>query len=109
MKPFHIQVWQAIVPDFLARHVDFFPACNVYRHVADLMVLAPTADLALEGAFRCSQHGLHPAVPEWTQAPEVTLLHDATARSTSVGDVLVLDGVAYGVMDAGFKTIGEKQ
>ncbi|MFC3860637.1 hypothetical protein ACFOPQ_07665 [Deinococcus antarcticus] len=108
MQTFHVQVWQAKVPDFLARHLDFFPACNVYAHVADLAVRAGSIELALAGTFRFTQHGVDEACPDWTQGPEVTLLHDASARSTSVGDVLVIEGVAYGVLDAGFRPLVKK-
>lgn len=108
MQTFHVQVWQAKVPDFLARHLDFFPATNVYGHVADLAVQGNDVRAALTQAFRLTQHGLDDFYPDWTQGPDVTLLHDRAARSTSVGDVLVIEGAAYGVLDAGFRPLLKK-
>lgn len=107
MKPFHLQLWQAQVPDFFAERVQHFPNGN-HRHVADIQVLAPDLTMALEGAFRLTQHGLHRDVPDWTQANEITFLHHQDARSTSVGDVFVAEGQAFGVLDAGFLPLSRK-
>lgn len=104
MKPFHIQIWQAQMPDFFAERLPRFPDGN-HQHVADVQVIAPDLTMALEGAFRLTQHGLHRDLPNWTQGRELTFLHHKEARSTSVGDVFVVDGQAFGVLNVGFSPL----
>lgn len=105
MTTYHLQIWLARTPDFFAERLSTFPNARQFRHVADLKIDADSEDLALEKAFTLTQHGYQKAAPNWQDGPAVTFVHDREARSLSVGDVVVLNGQAHGVLGMGFRTL----
>lgn len=56
----------------------------------------------LEDAFRLTNH----IETAWTENPEVSVLGGHHQRSTSVGDIVELDGVLHLVAGVGFVEIG---
>lgn len=94
-----IQVWQANNPTFgfaalLQRAEPGFP--RDFTHVADL----DTDNL--DDAFGLSQH----IDRNWLEGQRVLRFHTVHARSTSVGDVLVLAGKAYVCENFGWRELG---
>ena len=62
-------------------------------------------DLDLEDAFRLTNH----IDQAWTKNEEVSTLGGMRQRSTSVGDIVELDGVLHLCANAGFQEIGNER
>lgn len=72
-------------------------AGGCYVHVADIDSADP------EFAFRHTQH----IDEDWTENPpgEITVVQGAKARSTSVGDIVEIEGTYMLVAGVGFRTL----
>ena len=88
------------VPDFLAERIGDFPG-DAFREVADVEVDGEETLVVLDAAYRLTQNHARP----WTFGEQVRLHAAADARSTSVGDVLMLGDRAYAVLPTGFKRL----
>lgn len=70
-----------------------------YTHVADVKVVDWIESAQrLEDAFMLTNHVFRP----WAENPCVTVKKLTAARSTSVGDLMAMNGVVYQVMPTGF-------
>lgn len=101
-----IQIWHHPEGDVLDLDPRPFPGAH-WRHVMDLTVEALDTTGQLARAFELSNHTMDEDEPvtRWTQRPQVTCLHGKDARSTSVGDVLVVGAQAWHVEPVSFRLL----
>jgi hypothetical protein len=74
---------------------------NEYKKVAEVEVKTDSVDEALEYAFGMTNHIDRP----WWENKCVTVVGEKNHRSTSVGDMAVVDGTEYICEMLGFKKV----